>query len=311
MRVLVTGAAGQDGRILTSALLAEGFSVFATGRGARPIWLDSNVIWNVLDVTVASDVSDAIRATMPDTVFHLAGSSSVAQSWANPQHSIFANSIGTTNVLESVRLHSPKATVLVAGSSEVFGRGEFVADELTPLSPSSPYGVSKAMNLELAKLYRDVYGINVISLIMFNHESQFRPIDFVTRSIAVQAAQVKLGLKSSIELRNLNSAKDWGWAKDFVQAMILLSKGGQSGDFVIATGLQTSVRKLAEYALQGLELNTELVRQVDFGQARLNDESHPLGNAGRLRALTGWRPATTPQEFMAEMALIEFKAAKQ
>ncbi len=309
MRVLVTGAAGQDGRILASALLAEGISVFATGRGDRPKWLDPNISWNVLDVTAAADVSEAIRAIMPDAVFHLAGSSSVAQSWADPQHSIFANSIGTTNVLESVRLHSPKTTVLVAGSSEVFGRGQFVADESTPLSPSSPYGVSKAMNLELAKLYRDVYGINVISLIMFNHESQFRPIDFVTRSIAVQAAQVRLGLKSSIELRNLNSAKDWGWAQDFVQAMILLSKGDHSGDFVIATGLQTSVRKLAEYALYGLGLNTDLVRQVDFGQARLNDEAHPLGNAGRLRAITGWKPTTPPEEFMAEMALIEFKAA--
>ena len=192
--MLITGAHGQDGRLLIEELAGSDHKVYATSKShTPPPWLKSDVSWMGLDVTVQSLVSQSIESIQPDLVFHFAGISSVARSWEVPQEAIHVNSIGTTNLLEAIRHSAPEARVAIAGSSEVFGRGLLQVDEDSPIAPSSPYGVSKAMNLELARLYREVYGVEVLSLIMFNHESSYRPIEIVSHTIVNQAARDKLG----------------------------------------------------------------------------------------------------------------------
>ena len=303
MKVLITGAHGQDGRLMIEELGGSDHKVYATSKSRTPPrWLKSEVSWMGLDVTVQPLVSQAIESIRPDLVFHFAGISSVARSWEVPQEAIHVNSIGTTNLLEAIRHSAPDARVAIAGSSEVFGRGMLKVDEDSPIAPSSPYGVSKAMNLELARLYREVYGVGVLSLIMFNHESSYRPIEFVSQSIANQAARVKLGYQTKVQLRDLRASKDWGWAPDFVRAIKSLALTEETGDFVIATGKRTSVLELAESALSGLGLSPSLVEEVSSESKRPNDAEHPIGDASKLANAIGWKPSTTPQEFMGKMS---------
>lgn len=305
MKVLITGANGQDGRLMIEELAGSDHKVYATSKSPTPPhWLSSAASWRGLDVTDQSLVSQAMESIRPDLVFHFAGISSVAKSWEVPQEAIYVNSIGTTNLLEAIRRYAPLARLAIAGSSEVFGRDMSKVDEDSPIAPSSPYGVSKAMNLELARLYREVYGVGVLSLIMFNHESPYRPMEFVSQSIANQAARVKLGYQNKVQLRDLRASKDWGWAPDFVRAIKSLALTEETGDFVIATGKRTSVLELAESALLGLGLAPSLVQEVESEAKRPNDAEHPVGDASKLANAIGWKPSTTPQEFMGEMSRI-------
>ncbi len=309
LKILITGAGGQDGRLLVQQLgVEQSIEIHQTAR--KPLateGLGPNVHSHLLDVTDSEQVNKTLHYVQPDVVYHLAGSSSVAHSWSSPQESLFVNSIGTTNVLESSRSLRSSPRLVLAGSSEVFGRGEFVASEDTPLNPSSPYGISKAMNVELARLYRNVYGMDVITLIMFNHESHFRPREFVSKEIATQAALIKQGKASHIELRNPDASKDWGSAHDFVSAMARFAKKGDAADYVLATSRRTSARQLAEFALLGLDLDPTLVKASGSSAGRPNDESHPVGDFSKVNLAVGWAPTRSPEQFMAEMARQAFE----
>jgi GDPmannose 4,6-dehydratase len=209
-----------------------------------------------------------------------------------------SNSVVTANLLEAARRMSSRPKVVLAGSSEVFPRGDYLANESTSLAPSSPYGVSKSTNLELGRIYREVHGLDVSTAIMFNHESTIRDMRYVSRSISFQAAAVSIGLISKISVQSKTASKDWGWAPDFVQALHLLAEKPEVGDFVIATGVRTTVQELANLATIAISRRglTEVVELE--GMQRPNDSQHPLGDSQKAREILGWNPIHLPSDFM-------------
>jgi GDPmannose 4,6-dehydratase len=210
---------------------------------------------------------------------HLAASSSVAESWTFPSQSLESNVIGTVNILEAVRSHSQHTSVLLASSSEIYGRfpGEVLTD--TPIVPSSPYGVGKATAKALGALYRDSYSLKVSIVVLFNHESPLRGPRFVTQQIATQAVAVLRGSAAEILLGNPTIEKDFSWAPDIVKGMISSLDLDKSSDAILGSGELTSLSQLATYALEALDLPGGLV-SVDESFHRLNDSVHPVAGPG-------------------------------
>lgn len=302
---LITGSEGQDGRLLRSDLANEfdGEVVCVSGPNGRISETAERETHFSLDVQDPEGLSDLVATYRPDFIFHFAAKSSVSDSWANPLSTFAINTQGTLNVLEAVRTSSPESKVILAGSSEIFKRGLYEADEFSAVLPSSPYGVSKAASLELGRLYREVHGLRITNAIMFNHESNLRPSEFVSRHIAIQAARVKLGLIPVISLRDLSSSKDWGWAPDFVWGLLMAAKSTEHSDYIFASGVRTSVLQLAQFSLAALDLETDRVQEVSDGKNRPNDSQHPTGNSGKALSQFGWRATTGPEKFMKKMTL--------
>jgi GDPmannose 4,6-dehydratase len=300
---MLTGASGQDGTLLSHLISSvnPGAQQFLMARSSKTGENQSNITWIQEDFVSPASANKTLEDLSPDVIFHLSGSSSVAASWESPGVAMTSNSVVTANLLEAARRMSSKPKVVLAGSSEVFPRGEYLANESTPLGPSSPYGVSKSTNLELGRIYREVHGLDVSTAIMFNHESTIRDRRYVSRSISIQAAAVSMGLISKISVQSKTASKDWGWAPDFVQALYLLTQKPEVGDLVIATGVRTTVQDLANLATEALNLSglTEVV-EIE-GSPRPNDNEHPLGDPQKARELLGWTPMHLPSDFMRLM----------
>lgn len=297
--VLITGASGQDGRILSS-LLPDSRQILLTNDSRVLGGLEAHEVVE-MDVTATDQLAHLIAKEKPSALFHFAAKSSVAESWEKPDLSLRVNTLGTLNILEAVRRFSPQTRVILAGSSEIFARRDFTADESSAVEPSSPYGIAKATNLELGKLYRSVHGLFVSTAIMFNHESTLRPSIFVSKEIANQAARVALGLQDKVRLQDLRASKDWGWAPEFVEAMILMAKNSFAADYILATGRRTSVGELAEFALRSVGLSADSIDTEHRSVSRPNDKVHPIGSFQKAQTDLGWSPKVLPGEFMGQM----------
>ncbi len=305
---LITGAAGQDGRIAARILSNLGHRVFGIVKDENGLSKirDSEDFHKVIISNVTNDrkLLEVIQENPPNFVMHFAGSSSVADSWEKPADAIISNVVGTLNLLEAVRQVAPQTRIVVSLSSEMYARSRVAIGSRSPTEPSSPYGIAKASSLDLVRLYREVHGMNCFGSILFNHESPLRAQNFVTKRIAMQVAGIKLGKESTIRLANPEVSKDFSWAPDVVRAIITHLTDGND-DAVFGSGELTSISNLVEYACLSDGLIAPRI-EVERGLTRLNDSSHPFAVSGLN--LNCWnREPKHPSDWMPLMVAAEIE----
>lgn len=252
---LITGITGQDGSYLAELLLSKNYEVYGLIRRKSKVdygnceHIKDKIHWLYGDVTDLISTQNAITESKPDEVYNLAAQSFVKESWNTPTTTSTINALGCGNVLEAIRLLKPDAKFYQASTSEMFGKVQAIPqNENTPFYPRSPYGVAKLYAHWLTINYRESYGLFACSGILFNHESERRGKEFVTRKITDGIAKIKKGLLDHIELGNLNSKRDWGHAKDYVKAMWLMLQQDKPDDFVISTGTTRTIKEFVEKA---------------------------------------------------------------
>ena len=309
---LITGVTGQDGAYLAQLLLDKEYRVVGLMRrsassdviGERLRWLGILDRVELVDGNL-TDISSLIRiiqSTKPDEIYNLAAQSFVAASWQQPLLTGSVTALGAGNLLEAVRLVRPEARVYQASSSEMFGLiQEPVQSERTPFYPRSPYGVAKLYAHWMTVNYRESFGLHASSGILFNHESPLRGIEFVTRKVSDGVARIKLGLATELPLGNLDATRDWGHARDYVRAMHLMLQQDQADDYVIATGVTTSIRDLCRIAFAHVGLDYEQFVKTDPRFLRPAEVDVLLGDSSKAQQKLGWKPATALADMVAEM----------
>jgi GDPmannose 4,6-dehydratase len=298
-RALITGITGQDGSYLAELLLERGYEVHgmvrrsSTERFERIEHLRNRITLYQGDLLDQRSLVDTLRASRPDEIYNLAAMSFVAVSWVQPTLTAEFSGVGVTRILEAVREVCPEARFYQASSSEMFGKvREVPQTELTPFYPRSPYGVAKAYGHFITVNYRESYGMHATSGILFNHESPRRGREFVTRKITWHAAAIRHGLVNELRLGNLDAERDWGYAKDYVEAMWMMLQRDEPEDFVIATGTGHSVRDCVEIAFDhaGVAVDDHVV--YDEQLVRPAEVDHLIGDHSKATRLLGWEPKT-------------------
>ncbi|GBD17317.1 GDP-mannose 4,6-dehydratase [bacterium HR26] len=305
---LITGITGQDGSYLAEFLLEQGYRV--VGMQRRSSTETVGRIAHLLDKIelVQGDLLDQlslieiIKRYQPDEVYNLAAQSFVPTSWQQPVLTGEFTALGVTRMLEAIRLVKPDAKFYQASSSEMFGKVREVPQrETTPFYPRSPYGVSKVYGHWITVNYRESYNLFAVSGILFNHESERRGLEFVTRKVTHGVAKIKLGLAKELRLGNLDAQRDWGYAPDYVRAMWLMLQQDQPDDFVIATGRTHSVRRLCEIAFGCVGLDWRDYVVVDPALIRPAEVDLLVGDASKARAVLGWEPTVSFEEMIERM----------
>jgi len=305
---LITGITGQDGSYLAELLLEKGYEVHgmvrrsSTERFDRIEHLRERVTLHQGDLLDQRSLVDALRASKPDEIYNLAAMSFVATSWVQPTLTADFSGIGVTRMLEAMREVSPDARFYQASSSEMFGSvREVPQTELTPFYPRSPYGVAKVYGHFITVNYRESYGLHATSGILFNHGSPRRGREFVERKISWHAAAIRLGLASELRLGNLAAERDWGYAKDYVEAMWMMLQQDEPDDFVIATGIAHSVQACLEIAFDQAGLKVEDHVVIDPSLVRPAEVDHLVGDFSKAQRELGWTPETTFEELIRMM----------
>ncbi|MDI9894193.1 GDP-mannose 4,6-dehydratase [Rhodococcus sp. IEGM 1381] len=312
---LITGVAGQDGSYLCELLLERGWSVHGVSKPGTPSEsADPLVERHDIDLTEPGAATVLIRDTSPDYVFHLAGISSVWRSWNDPVLTAAVNGISATALLDACFSHQEasgkRVMVVNASSAEIFaGSGVTLQNEGTRIAPTSPYGASKALSHNMVEVYRS-RGLEATNAILYNHESPRRPDTFVTRKITKAVAAISRGTRSTLELGNLASERDWGWAPDYVSAMLAMAEYGKGEDFVVATGRAHSVEDFvaAAFAAVGIENWRDHVR-TDSEMLRPVDSARMVGDATKARDLLGWAPTKDFDQIVK--AMVEFDMSEE
>jgi len=340
---LITGVTGQDGAYLAELLLDKGYvvhgmkrrtSLFNTERIDHlyqdPHVADRRFILHHGDMTDSSSIVRILQAVQPDEIYNLAAQSHVAVSFEEPEYTANSDALGTLRVLEAIRILGleRKSRFYQASTSELFGKAQQVPQsESTPFYPRSPYAVAKLYAHWITVNYREAYGLYACNGILFNHESPIRGETFVTRKITRALARIKLGLQDCLYLGNLNAKRDWGHARDFVQAQWLMLQQDQPRDLVIATGVQRSVRDFVNAAAKELGITIEwrgegreekgydpsgaCIVAIDPRYLRPTEVDTLLGDASRARELLGWQPKVSFDQLVAEMAREDLKSAER
>ncbi|SCX51793.1 GDPmannose 4,6-dehydratase [Klenkia marina] len=304
-RALVTGATGQDGSYLVEQLLDEGTEVHAMVREGDGVALPEGVVRHVGDLTDGAGLEALVADVEPTEVFNLGGLSSVALSWAEPALTAQVTGVAVGHLLKGSwdlqeRTGHPVRFVQ-ASSAEVFGWAGPPQDERTPIAPVTPYGAAKAFAHHLVAVYRR-RGLHASSCILFNHESPRRPEAFVTRKITAGVARIVAGQQDELSMGNLDARRDWGWAPDYVDAMVRALRHGTPGEYVVATGASHSVRDFvaAAFAAAGVDRWEHLVT-LDPRFARPSDAPEQRGDPSRAAAELGWAPTVPFEELVARM----------
>ncbi len=311
-RALITGITGQDGAYLAQWLIDKGYEVFGVVRRSSHAGVfDHRLKWlgiadkvelrdgNLIDL---SSLARIVQDIQPDEVYNLAAQSFVTASWQQPLLTGQVTGLGAVNLLECVRTLTPKARYYQASSSEMFGLiQEQVQSETTPFYPRSPYGVAKLYAHWMTINYRESFGLHASNGILFNHESPLRGIEFVTRKVTDGVARIKLGLASELRLGNIDAKRDWGHAKDYVRAMWMMLQQEIPDDYVIATGVTTTVRDMCKVAFDHLKLNIDDHLVIDEKLFRPAEVEVLLGNPTKARSALGWTPAISLAEMICEM----------
>ncbi len=310
---LITGITGQDGSYLAELLLEKGYKVYGLMRRKSKVdygnvaHLVGKIELLYADMTDIVSLIAAMKTSQADEVYNLAAQSFVATSWDTPVGTAEIDAIGVTNMLEAIRIVKPECRFYQASTSEMFGKVQSMPqNEQTPFYPRSPYGVAKLYGHWITKNYRESFGMFACSGILFNHESERRGVEFVTRKITRSVARIKAGLQERLELGNLDAKRDWGHAKDYVYAMWLMLQQDAPDDYVISTGETRSVREFAQLAFEAagieLEFKGEGVEEVGIDKAtgkvlvvvnpdffRPAEVEILLGDATKAQEKLGWK----------------------
>jgi GDPmannose 4,6-dehydratase len=306
---LITGVTGQDGSYLAELLLEKGYDVHGMVRRASTEKFDriehirDRLTLHQGDLLDQRSLVDALRASKPSEIYNLAAMSFVAVSWIQPTLTAEFTGVGVTRMLEAMREVCPEARFYQASSSEMFGKVlEVPQTESTPFYPRSPYGVAKAYGHFITVNYRESYDLHATSGILFNHEGPRRGLEFVTRKITWHAAAIKYGLTNELRLGNLDAERDWGYAKDYVEAMWLMLQRDTAEDYVIATGEAHSVRECCEVAFDEAGLGDfERYVTIDPAFVRPAEVDHLIGDPSKAARDLGWRPQTSFEELIRLM----------
>jgi GDPmannose 4,6-dehydratase len=311
-KALITGITGQDGAYLSQFLLSKGYEVHGIVRRSSHLGVaDHRLRWlgvadkvrmhdaNLLDL---ASLMRVIQQVQPDEVYNLAAQSFVASSWNQPLLTGHITALGVTMMLEALRLEAPRARFYQASSSEMYGLiQQDMQSETTPFYPRSPYAVAKLYGHWITVNFRESFGMHTSSGILFNHESPLRGVEFVTRKVTDSVARIKLGMASELRLGNIDATRDWGHARDYVQAMWLMLQQEQGGDYVVATGRTTSVRDMCRIAFDhvGLDMDAHLV--IDPQLFRPAEVDVLLGDPAKAKRVLGWEAETSLDEMIREM----------
>lgn len=343
-RALITGITGQDGMYLTELLLAKGYEVHGIKRRAslfntdridhlyqEPHAPDRRLILHYGDLTDATNLIRVVQEVQPDEIYNLAAQSHVAVSFETPEYTANADGIGTLRLLEAIRILrlEGRTRFYQASTSELYGKVQAIPqDETTPFYPRSPYAAAKLYAYWITVNYREAYGMFACNGILFNHESPVRGETFVTRKITRALARIKLGLQERLYLGNLDALRDWGHARDYVEAQWLMLQQATPEDYVIATGEQHAVREFVERAAAelGIALRWEgegvsergictrtgrCLVAVDARYFRPTEVETLLGNPAKAKRQLGWAPKVGFEELVAEMVREDLKAAER
>jgi GDPmannose 4,6-dehydratase len=316
-RALITGISGQDGSYLAELLVEKGYEVHGLVRGStehrfeRLEAIQDAITLHAADLLDESSLFDVMRTVVPDEVYNLAAMSSVSQSWRLAIATAEYTAVGVTRLLEAIRDVCPEARFYQASSSEMFGRArESPQNEGTPFYPRSPYGVAKVYGHFITVNYRESFGIRACSGILFNHESPRRGSAFVTRHITHGVASIKLGLTNELVLGNLDVRRDWGYAKEYVEAMWLMLQQEKPEDFVIGTGVSHSVRDLVDFAFRAVELKLEDHVRIDPELARPAEIEEVVADASKAKEKLGWEPKVSCEEVIEMMVKADLDRLK-
>lgn len=311
-RALITGITGQDGSYLTELLLSKGYEVHGIVRRMaledplHRLWRLRHVLEKITLHAASMEsypsLFNVIEAIEPDECYHLAAQSFVSYSFEDEFSTINTNINGTHYLLSSIKRKAPHCRFYFAASSEAFGKvRETPQDENTPFHPRSPYGISKVAGFELTRNYREAYNLHASCGILFNHESPRRGHEFVTRKITSHAALIKLGKEKRIKLGNIKAKRDWGHARDYVQAMWLMLQQEKPDDYVIATGKCHTVEDFLERSFSLLGLDYQQYLDIDPTLYRPSEVMTLMGNYSKAQKILGWQPTITFEELVREM----------
>jgi GDPmannose 4,6-dehydratase len=319
-RALITGINGMDGSHLADFLLKRGdYEVFGIERRKANYYspnishLDDKITLLKGDLSDQNSLLRAIKDCEPHEVYNLGAQSFVGESWTMPEQTSDITGLGALRVLEAIREYGNKNTKFYqASSSEMFGKQEGTANEDTIFYPCSPYGVSKLYAHWITKNYRESHGMFAVSGILFNHESERRGHEFVTRKISDGVAKIHLGLADHISLGNLESKRDWGYAPDYVEGMWLMMQQEKSDDYVLATGETHSIREFLDEAFKIIGIdNWSSYIKVDQKFIRPVEVSYLLGDASKAKKVLGWEPKTSFKELVKIMVENDIKLLKK
>jgi GDPmannose 4,6-dehydratase len=305
---LITGITGQDGSYLAELLLEKGYEVHglvrrsSTERFERIEHLRDRLTLHQADLLDQRSLVDALREARPTEIYNLAAMSFVAVSWIQPTLTAEFTGVGVTRMLEAMREVCPEARFYQASSSEMFGKvREVPQNEQTAFYPRSPYGVAKVYGHFITVNYRESYDLHATSGVLFNHESPRRGLEFVTRKISWHAAAIKLGLADKLRLGNLDAQRDWGYARDYVEAMWLMLQQDDPQDYVIATGTAHSVRDCVEIAFDQAGIAVADHVEIDDALKRPAEVDHLIGDYSKAKEDLGWEPQTSFEELIRLM----------
>jgi GDPmannose 4,6-dehydratase len=317
-RALITGITGQDGSYLAELLLDKGYEVHGIVRRAstekfeRIDHLASRIHLHQADLLDQMSLIDVMKEANPDEVYNLAAQSFVPTSWKQPVLTAEFTSIGVTRMLEAIRLlGKDRIRFYQASSSEMFGKVQAVPQtEDTPFYPRSPYGVAKLYGHWITINYRESYGMYCVSGILFNHESERRGREFVTRKVTDGVARIKLGLAKELRLGNLDAKRDWGHAQDYVRAMWLMLQQDKPDDYVISTGQTHTVQRLVELAFAAADLDWKKYVVIDPALVRPAEVDLLIGDPAKAKRQLGWKPEITFEQMIERMVKSDIEKLK-
>lgn len=321
-KALITGITGQDGSYLAELLLEKNYDVHGIVRRvaienpSHRLWRINHIL-NRIKLHAASlenyaSIFSVIEKVKPNECYHLAAQSFVSNSFEDEFTTINSNINGAHYALSAIKTKAPLCRFYFAGSSEMFGKiKESPQNENTPFHPRSPYGISKVAGFDLTRHYREAYGLHASSGILFNHESPRRGLEFVTRKITDGAAKIYLKKAAELQLGNLESKRDWGYAKDFVEAMWLMLQKDAPDDYVIATGETHSIKEFVKLAFEMVDLDWKKYVKTDPKFFRPAEVDYLVGDYSKAKKMLGWKPKVRFKELVEMMVKADIERLKK
>jgi len=320
-KALITGITGQDGSWLAELLLQKGYEVHGLVRRvaietqAHRLWriqhLVNKIHLHATSMESYAGIFNIIYKIQPHEVYHLAAQSYVSYSFEDEFSTLSTNIGGTHYILSAIKETGVMAKFYFAGSSEMFGKATIVPqNEETKFHPRSPYGISKVAGFELTRNYREAYNLHASSGILFNHESERRGFEFVTRKISIGVAKIKLGIENFLELGNLDAKRDWGYAPEYVEAMWLMLQQKEPDDYVVGSGKTHSVKEFAKYAFETLGLDYKKYVKINKNFYRPSEVDILQSDYTKIKNKVGWEPKTSFEELISKMVQFDYKRLK-